>query len=1054
VDELQTKEHARDKVFLTAKFNSYGLEALNYFIRVLADPVEFPRFKLRENQVFMEVFYNWLKNYNNEIRLNPIVDFDDNTPYEVSIGEKVKVIPPCHIKQKHFINPHGPLHSGRVWTCKKSLLKLTGASNLYGLTNTRIATISNCAELEALFPYGNYFINQANSGTFSDKKRIDTMYRNVLNAINSTLASYTETAPDQRIENRQPGEYNKFCPRTKGKAVSGVYYAENPLPTWPYLHINNNICHCYYKDKLCKHIIEFQPEILIFPHVIYYLNPKLIKHIFAVLPKVKILVITHIFNPSITEGVYKIKLYSKTNYLQTESLQLHGYDSPIQKELDRKTPYYQLIANEYEAANWHRMGGKITFQVKDDKTYEHADVFPYLWNQSLIETDKGQTKVLVRIEHDTFQQVAILLEGEYVTADNTYSSMEQIVLTKSRNLSFAYTVKNHNGVSFLESDTGDTVLVTRVKGVPHIITFKVGTLTDGLKMKFQKIKNMITGHEVDRVNIMASNFYDFLTSFQVEVPNNEVILEKESYTKLSMLATKVDFQNVAEILNFKGIVKGFFQNYINPFTIHTITYNLLKDAAFERILTEDLARSNYLKLFNSQLRVGDDLSFLSKILCHLTKKKINSDMQIILDNPNYKPTYKLEEKKKKKEEPIEMVAQRLVAQNYRPIKLINPIEQYYMSIGDVENRKLNLANALFQFKGVFRNYIYYRLIRQLLINKQHKTHIAEVKTATLDFTKRVDHERIKPIQQVKPKVKNDPNMIQLRENIDLDEEARLLQPNVRPDYALELERISSRVKSELGRKILFSVNMTNIQLVKVFKILQQPFGGYNPRFAGAAMLAQKIARENDLDKITKTVEYVKEFYSSYSGKIQVTTDDGQLLSKKGFIDTRYYRDMQRYEKGFKSYLKERKNPGKKKRVGYQVTNMWQLVLTKKGADLVMYPKICPTELQVEKIPQPWGKEFYELAEQIAYENEVLDHIPKKKKKKPHKQKKKKPHNKKPSYYYYDDGWGPDDPYYDGWDPDDPYYNSQYGNEEDHTYEDQGVDFNTDEVFTREVEINS
>jgi hypothetical protein len=538
-----------------------------------------------------------IKEPQNNLNFSQVRYITKKNPLEVPHGDTVESIPAIPIKSIDSNNFHSYLHNSRVYLLTHALLKHTSSYSTIDLSNRRIATISNAAGLSHLFPYGNYFINQAYTDEYSDLERISKTYLECINEINNHMI--------------QP-------PISKTQIIVGdrpalASYPKKTNVENPFTLLNKNICHCTQKDDLCEHILEFNPEILLLPHSIYYMSKQFINNVLA--RGIVIIYVAHIFNPMATSGSIQ------SHVTTTDEIDVQTNNKEEFKLPNNYTVLKKITANKHEqitVAEWEKKNGCIDFKITDEKFYHHQDVLNYLFDTSVVENKKGINRVMFRIKDGDCHHIAGVMKGEYIDYIRDQGDAETLILTRDTRIETAMEITRKGNLSLLEVENDQKILLKKIYGKRHLMQFSVGTLGQKLSLKWKKLFNSSQNSE-----ILASDFYDFFINFQIEFPNQIVILDNQIYNNLVNYADEVDFTNEAEVDNFRKIVKRFFPQVTNPTTIRTIAFQVIKEVIFGKIITRDIMQSNFLRLFKSKFTAGNELSLFSKLMTKVVKKEIN-----------------------------------------------------------------------------------------------------------------------------------------------------------------------------------------------------------------------------------------------------------------------------------------------------------------------------------------------------------------------------------------------------------------------------------------------
>jgi hypothetical protein len=532
----------------------------------------------------------------------------------IPCGDKVSSIPPIHTKEVFTTNSHALLHNSREYLAQHALMKEFDARSLLELHNKKIATISSAAGLQYLFPYGNYFVNQATTGNAGDFKRSRKSIQSLFNSINDAWRlKRTYRSLDVNYED------GKTIPRD--------------IPVEPdqrgFNLLMANTCDCYLKDRLCNHILQFKPSVIVMPHSIYYLSKDLLINIFKDLPGVQILVICHLFDPIKDSGSVNTHIHQYEDYILSDLKSDHQV--PVD-EIPAKTRSF-IVTKEWKAANWYREKGQIVFRTGDEEEYRHKDVFGYMYSKSNQSSQGSNLRVVQRIQHDNCQHVAMFIEGGFsfeLEGDTAIS--QPMVITNRRTMVDGCIAAENGGVSVVDPGKGEEVmLIRKVESSFEFIDFRMDSIPGSL---ITKVKAFITASK-QGTDIMSSDYYDFVRSFRLVLPAQVFSIDISLYNTMLQQA-KMIFRTKSEngkpAYNFTkekaiqaedmiSVLIGTKSTAILT-TVRIIARNLIRDIIVNEVLTESYLQSKFINLYNEgKLRVENDLTFFQRIFNKVIEPK-------------------------------------------------------------------------------------------------------------------------------------------------------------------------------------------------------------------------------------------------------------------------------------------------------------------------------------------------------------------------------------------------------------------------------------------------
>jgi hypothetical protein len=243
-------------------------------------------------------------------------------------------------------NIHFNLRSGREGDEYKAILAAAGVSRSSQLTNVKIFEGAASTRLaKSIGNMANIHYNRAIVCT-DDQGRAQKLF----NKLHQVWLSR------QKHEMDKKQTFKKFC--------------------------DNNVCNCFFEDKLCEHFHAQKPDVFVMTHLNYYLKDEIISEILNT--GCKIALTTHVFKPICNSG---------------------AYNDGIRDE-----------------ARWWKKDGNIKFKVMNDKTYHHRDALNFLyytWNYS---GDGYSINVVCKQDYGSFQQISAVIVPQYGKKDIKFKS--------------------------------------------------------------------------------------------------------------------------------------------------------------------------------------------------------------------------------------------------------------------------------------------------------------------------------------------------------------------------------------------------------------------------------------------------------------------------------------------------------------------------------------------------------------------------------------------------------------------------------------------------------
>jgi hypothetical protein len=446
--------------------------------------------------------------------------FSKNAQLEVSGYVEFDAIPHVFTKKKNDKNPHQILHSQRQWLMNQAILKYYNESSLAGIKNKKIVAISPSSGLTRyLYPSGNYYINTAITGDPND------ISRGVM-----TMVEIVSIKKDEFL---------------------------------------NNWCSCYQEKEPCQHIKEFNPQLVLLPHSVYYLKDELINWF---LDKGKDVIGTaHVYNPD-TAGQIIDRSWRK---IREEG-----------DEKNKKQKYKGYVISEYSEEN-----GQVTMDIKDDKVYHHRNFMPALYNTSNITTQTTTTRVHQRFRFQNMDHISFQITGIYGMANdfNSYISSNRaknpILITSSSKLE---TVSEQNvGNYYIKEvgEDGDKMLI-------RILDSKVETFH--VRSRNTSLLNIL--FHWGNGNLMDRDFYRFVRQFKFTQEGGILNIENDAYNNIylaAMAVTKYDYKNLLTLYQKAVAIIG--RKMINIGTIYTLVKTILRDVVKTKLMVLQLSETRILK---------------------------------------------------------------------------------------------------------------------------------------------------------------------------------------------------------------------------------------------------------------------------------------------------------------------------------------------------------------------------------------------------------------------------------------------------------------------------
>lgn len=595
-------------------------------------------------------------------------------------------------------------------------------------------------------------------GDYSDKQRIGKMYTELINEINNRIIE-----PSEELHHRHT---------TKG--YTQQYTVKMPVDPSGFELLTTNVCHCVQQDDICEHIKKFDPEIILMPHSIYYLKPEMINKILA--RGIVIIFVMHVFDPNQTKG--SIQSHQLVNEEVVKIIESKTDPSMEPLKIVRKVPKIKGVT----IAEWWRTGGKINFEVKDDKKYIHNDCMNFFFRNSLEEDSTGINQIFYRIKHGGCHHISGVLKGALIPKTVQLGASEPLVLSRFTRLNEAIAVTKQDAISYIDGENNEKILVQDIEGKKTIIHFNVGSLSQSLALKFKK---WFTLDKEPQTNIMASDYYDFMTGFSMELPGQKLVVETATYNSLVDAAENVDFTNYDDVDTFRQMVCRFFHNTVTtPLTIRTLTFQILKDVAFNKLITKELSQSNFVQCFKSVFKVGNELNIFQQLFAKFSDKKVDTNFNLI---------------KKDKDSKNDSFSQPQPVQTVKSnIKLNPPVQLVTVGLlEDCKVRKANMEKIAEKIPIVVKSIIFARLMNRLMdrvpkglgmMEKEPDPELVQKERHCADINERIQRtmkQNIKMIREAeqdrfsmeynKLKKARDDLKYELRDTQGLDEETDILE---------------------------------------------------------------------------------------------------------------------------------------------------------------------------------------------------------------------------------------------------------------------------------------
>jgi len=227
-----------------------------------------------------------------------------------------------------------------------------------------------------------------------------------------------------------------------------------------------------------------------------------------------------------------------------------------------------------------------------------------------------------------------------------------------------------------------------------------------------KFINKIFGNELEQVDIMAADYYDFWNNFVLHCPGNKVSISSEIYNNLFLYGSDIDFTKIEQVMEFKKTIRSMINQQVYSETINNIAYGMLKDIMYDKILTHRITQSKFLQLYKEQLKVGDELSIFSRIYNKIFKPtEINNKMEkIIKQETDYKPPSKIVDKKP--EENMEEIKLRKDFAKTERVKLT----EIDVEIKNLEDKIGKHKEVIVQFAKMLPN-IYQDIVQRIFMRR-------------------------------------------------------------------------------------------------------------------------------------------------------------------------------------------------------------------------------------------------------------------------------------------------------------------------------------------------
>jgi len=500
-----------------------------------------------------------------------------NTKTHLKLLEKTdpkfyKFIPRVDYRAKYKGNRHQNLHNERIYLMEQALLYATGFRDSHELTRMKIACISEPAELMMKIGYaGNLFINQCDCAMSSDEDRFENLV--------------------------------KKLPAVYLKSILTGYAKENQLNLKTFI---SNICNCKLGDKLCKHILNFRPSILVLPHSIYYLTDKLIAE--ALLVVKKIVFVAHVFKDGVTSGVIP---------------------GPIADQVE-----------------WTNINDQITFNVLDDKIYSHQNVLNFLYDRNYLDFGDYDIKVINSIEYGGCKHISGIITRR--NNNNAITFAKYLPIQTAVSMSG---IKPINNYVLTNKKSINNIIKNYKKDAVYILNVNAETKNyEEDKILIKMVDSTIKFTPFRSGHAKLVDFFNFFTKDEstLEKPLCDSMvqcIEMVSQTGSAQMDLSLYNNLVAICLQLKTInddnlkilsariIQNLGSKITNLAVIPIILDNIVSDTLLLNVSVNSILSSDKVKLFNT-ITYKKDFTLLDRFYdCLFGKKKVDTKFKEVKSTP-------------------------------------------------------------------------------------------------------------------------------------------------------------------------------------------------------------------------------------------------------------------------------------------------------------------------------------------------------------------------------------------------------------------------------------
>jgi hypothetical protein len=479
---------------------------------------------------------------------------DEDLVFRTCEPHSVKSVPTTLIKVvNHIKNPHALFHTERVHLMQYALNQYYGVKNMDELKKRKVSIgmISPASGLYLkIFYEQDVIINQAVTNDPNDQERFNHLVLNLLKV------------------------------------------AEDPVRTH---EIIKRVCTCYQDEKVCTHLrTNCAGRIILLPHSIYYLKDELINDILK--QGMDIIFTAHILENN-QAGSHKLLLRNKI--INTNKGTINYLKDTYEKYYKKKDKGYEYDPNPsyaYTSASWSCSENWVTFNVTDDKIYNHRNYMPALINTKNITTTKTITKVNKYFIHERMIHVAATITG-VMGEDNDYNSYHEqyqkdAYLIRPGTQIDRINTSNVGNLYVHTDEKGKTAIMRVHKTNVSFMTFRADQFSLWKKLGW-KIGNLFSEKE----------YMDLTKRYKLEKGGNTIILSNEAFNGLlgALLNTeKLDSRMLTNM--WKMCLATFSSTAVGYEQIYDIMTLLIYEGLKTKVAINELSNSETVRVFNQLLQ--------------------------------------------------------------------------------------------------------------------------------------------------------------------------------------------------------------------------------------------------------------------------------------------------------------------------------------------------------------------------------------------------------------------------------------------------------------------